>query len=100
MFNSVLCDGPVILLNWNDRASKLFSIVSSALFIAGLVLALLGVFPGITLKMATAFAGGFIAASMWGTLMSIWIWESGTGRKLYCDLEVLDIVKGGKHADG
>ncbi|MEN6444070.1 MAG: DUF1673 family protein [Methanoregula sp.] len=97
IFNKVLHDGPMVLWNRYDKISGSLSVVISVLFIVVPVLVLLGVFPGVTLKMTTAFAGGFVAASMWGILVSVGIWESKTHRQLHYNGTTLGLEKEAEH---
>jgi hypothetical protein len=101
MFDTVLHEGPVELWHYqySDTVRRAFTIFVSAVLVVIPVLGLLGVFPGIGLKEAIAFGGGFVAVSTWGTLISIWLWESGTHRTLQYNFEMLDLANEGTHAD-
>ena len=97
IFNEVLCEGPVVLWNRNDRTSGTITALSMAFALIP-VLVLFGVLPGVTMEMMITFMGGLVVVPFWGMLIALLKWESVTHRQLHYDGMILELEKEKKHA--
>ncbi len=97
IFNEVIREGPVVLMNHHDRISGTLTVLGIALsFIP--VLVLFGVLPGMTMEMMIALMGGFVAVPLWGMVIATLKWESGLKRRLHFDGMILELEKGETYA--
>jgi hypothetical protein len=92
IFNEVIREGPVVLMNRQDKTSGTLTGLGLAVSLIP-VLVLFGVLPGVTMEMMIAFIGGFVAVLLWGLFIAIMKWESGTHRQLHFDGMILQLEK-------
>lgn len=92
IFNEVLREGPIVLMNRQDRTSGIVTALGIAVsFIPALVL--FGAIPGMTMEMMLAFMGGFVGVLFWGMFIAILKWESTTHRQLHFDGMIIELEK-------
>jgi hypothetical protein len=97
IFDEVLCNGPVVLMNRRDRTTRILTTLSFAVALIP-VLVLFGVLPGVTMTMMIAFMGGFVAVPFWGMVIAIQKWETGNHCRLHYDGMILQLEKEGEYA--
>lgn len=95
IFYEVLHDGPMVLQKHYDKTWWIITGVAIAASLCIWTLVFLGKIPGVSLEMTSAFFGGVIAVSFFGTLVSVWKWESDTHRQLHYDGLILELEKEG-----
>ncbi len=92
IFNEVIHEGPIVLMNRQDTTSGILTVLGIAVsFIP--VLVFFGIIPGVTMEMMLAFMGGFVGVLFWGMFISILRWESGNHRQLHFDGMILELEK-------
>jgi hypothetical protein len=99
IFNEVIREGPVVLMNRQDRTSWTLTVLGIAVsFIPALVL--FGAVPGMTMEMVPAFMGGFIGVLFWGMFIGVLKWESVNHRRMHFDGMILELEKEETNAIG
>lgn len=93
IFDEVVRDGPVVLLNRFDKASGILAVATAVIILYGQVYFLTGPAPWFDATMPNAFFGGFIGTLFWGLLISAVKWESDTRRRLQYDGMILMLEK-------
>ncbi len=93
IFDEVVRDGPVVLLNRFDKASGIFMVATALILLYGQVCFLTGPTPWFDAIPTNAFFGGFIAVLFFGLLVSVWRWESHSNRRLQYDGMILNLEK-------
>jgi len=99
IFNEVIREGPVVLMNRQDRTSWTLTVLGIAVsFIPALVL--FGAVPGMTMEMVPAFMGGFIGVLFWGMFIAVLKWESVNHRRIHFDGMILELEREETNAIG